>query len=143
MGSFSNWAETNTMQYYFSTSAPTRPAAIYVALLTSAPDDTSTGTFSTSPGTEVTNANGYARVACSPLDANWTHASGGVSNTAAITFPACTTATWGSVTHFALVTSGTHDAGNVIGWGALTTAKTIDVSDVAIFAAGALTVTLD
>lgn len=145
MGSFSNAAETNVFTYYLQTTAPTRPSTLAIALLTSAPDDTSTGQFSTTPGTEVANSNAYARVTTNvgPADANWTLSSGQATNAQAITFPQASGGSWGTITHFAIVTSGTYDSGAVVWWGALTTSKTIADGDVFVFPAGSIVITLD
>lgn len=145
MGSLSNWAESQVLEYFFKTSAPTRPAALAIALCTDADpvSDASTGVFSTSAGVEVSNSGtGYTRVAIAPLDANWTHTSGQVVNTSAITFPTAL-ASWGTVRYAAIVTSATYDSGNVLAWCQLAADKTISTSDVAVFAPGALVFTID
>jgi hypothetical protein len=125
----------------------TAPAAIYVGLLTAAPSDSGGGTEVSTSGTN------YARQSIGKTLAAWagtqgagtTTASTGTSavtsNNNAITFGA-PSASWGTVTHFALydaVTSGT-----LIGWAALTTSKTINNGDAApSFAAGSLTFAVD
>jgi hypothetical protein len=108
---------------------PKRP--LYVALFTAAPSDAG-------GGTEVTGGS-YARVARTPLDANWSTASatdGLTDNVAAITFPA-PTANWGVVTHFAVMDRLT--VGNMLMWAALTQSKTVNSGDPAPqFSAGTL-----
>lgn len=103
----------------------------YVALFTTAPTDAG-------GGTEVSGG-GYARVATAGV---WAAASGtSISNSAVITFGA-PTANWGVVTHVGIYDAAT--AGNLLGSGALTAAKTINNGDAApSFAAGALSMTLD
>lgn len=121
-----------------------KTAVLRVALATAATTDANTGA-TLGGGNEVTNANAYARTGPNPLDANWSapDTTGGLSgNVAAITFPTCTTATWGTVSHCALVDSATWGAGNVLFHGALTVSKTVGVGDVLQFNALALTVTL-
>jgi hypothetical protein len=127
----SPWGEIGTGG---TVGAPT----IYVGLTTSAPIDSET---SATIGDEPPG-NAYARTS----HASWNAATqvslkGLVDNNGAITFPQATGA-WGTVTHFFLadVVSG---AGNVIGWAALDTSKTIDNGDTPEFATGALNVTLD
>ena len=118
-----------------------KTAALKVALATAATTDAQTGATIT----EVTNANAYARTGPAPLDANWSapDSTGGLTdNVAAITFPTCTTATWGTVSHCALTDNATHGAGNVLFHGALSASKTVGVGDVFQFAAGALDITL-
>ena len=81
----------------------------------------------------------YARVATAASD--WNTASGGsLDNASAIEFSEAT-ASWGTITHFALFDAAT--AGNMLAHGSLTASKTISSGDTASFAAGALDVTLD
>jgi hypothetical protein len=125
--------------------AGTGPATMYVALLTAAPSDTG-------GGTEVTGGS-YARVSVTSALTAWagtqaaasTTASSGTSGTTSnnnvLTFPA-PTANWGSVTHFGVYDAST--AGNLLWWGALTVAKTVNNGDAApTFAAAALSLQLD
>jgi len=133
MGSFSNYLENEVLDHVFKTGEYSVPTNLYVALLTSTPDDEDTG--STLPG-EVSGGS-YARKQCNTYDA----ASGGaVANTGAVTFDQAT-ADWGLVTHFAICDKTT--AGNVIAWGALTVSKNIQSGDTASFAAGDIDITLD
>lgn len=128
-----------------SAAAGTGPTSLYVALLTAAPSDTG-------GGTEVTGGS-YARVAVTSALANWagtqaaastiasSGSSGTTSNNGTVTFPA-PTATWGSVTHFGIYDALT--AGNLLIYGALTAAKTVNSGDAApSFAAAALTFQID
>lgn len=128
-----------------SAAAGTGPTSVYVALLTAAPSDTG-------GGTEVTGGS-YARVAVVSSLANWagtqsagsTSASSGTtgttSNNGAITFPA-PTANWGVVTHIAIYDASS--SGNLLFWGALSVAKTVNNGDAApSFAAAALSIQLD
>lgn len=130
----SDYLEVELRKHIFRTGSFTKPAALHVALFTASPTDAN-------GGTEVSGGS-YARVSVAPLDANWTGASatdGLTDNAAAITFPV-PTANWGVVTHF-----GIHDAataGNLLVWGALTTAKTINNGDPApSFPTGTLDIT--
>jgi hypothetical protein len=128
-------------QLFRGQTAPTT-TTLYVGLLTAAPSDSG-------GGTEVSGGS-YARVAVTSSLANWagtqtagsTAASSGsggqTSNNVAITFPT-PAATWGTVTHFGIydATSG----GNLMFWGALTIAKTINQADTVTFPAASLSVT--
>ena len=67
-------------------------------------------------------------------------ASGAASNAAAISFPTAT-ASWGTVTHYALFDAAS--SGNMLRWAALTASKTIGSGDTASFAIGALQMTED
>lgn len=128
MAGFSDYLENKLLDHVFAGSAYTSPSK-YVALFTSAPSDSG-------GGTEV-SAGGYARKSHS----TWTSAlSGSTANDGAITFDTATES-WGDITHF-----GIYDAlttGNLLAWAQLTTSKTVDAGDVATFASGALTITLD
>lgn len=85
----------------------TEPAAVYVALLTTAPtDDTGTGLVEVSGGA-------YARQAATFGSVNNADPST-TANTAAVTFPQ-STASWGTVVAFALYDAAT--AGNLLYWG--------------------------
>jgi hypothetical protein len=73
----------------------------------------------------------YARKSTAPAD--WDAAvSGALDNANAITFVEAT-ASWGTITHFALFDAST--AGNMLAHGTLTASKLIDNGDTASFAA--------
>jgi|SRR6478609_100675 hypothetical protein len=104
-------------------------ATPYVALFTATPSDSG-------GGTEVSGGS-YARVASTT---SWPAASGGsCANDVAIAFPTAS-ASWGTVTQFAIMDAST--AGNMIYWGDLTTPRTIASGDpTPTFAIGALVIT--
>ena len=105
-------------------------AAVWIALFTADPTD-STG------GTEVTGG-AYARV---DSKGKWAvPAAGSVANNAVITFPTAS-ANWGTVTGFAVMSAST--GGSQLMWGSLTAAKAVNNGDTASFASGALTLTED
>lgn len=143
MSAMSDYLENKLIDHIFRGTSFTAPVTLYVALFTTATDDAS-------GGAEVSGGS-YARVAITCNGTNWanTQASGtGVSsgtggvtsNSSAITFPA-PTASWGTVTHFAIYDAST--GGNRIVHGSLTASKTVNSGDPAPqFNAGALTVTL-
>lgn len=145
MAAMSDYLEGALINHIFRGTAYTGPANIHVGLLTAAPTDSTAGTE-----VSATNTN-YARVAVSTAGGtNWAAASGGngtTSNVNAITFgtptaPGSGGVNWGSITHFALYDAGT--AGNMLFYGALSGAKTVNAGDAApSFAAGALTVQID
>ena len=125
----------------------TPAATVYVALLTTAATHSSSGT-------EVTGG-AYARGGLASSLADWagtqavastavssgTAAACSTSNNGAITFPA-PTAAWGSIVGFALFDAST--GGNLLFYGPLTTAKTVNSGDAApSFAAAALSLTFD
>lgn len=118
MAGLSDTYENRALDWLLVTGSPTRASGTWLALYTATPTDSTAGT-------EVTNANAYARTAIT-FDA----ASGGATqNAATVTFPIAT-GSWGTVTHWAVVDSATHGAGNIIIYGAFTASKTIAASDV-------------
>lgn len=144
MAAMTNYLENKLVDHVFRATAYTAPATLYVALFTAAPSDTG-------GGTEVSGGS-YARAAVTSGASAWngTHGNttgassgtnGTISNASAIAFPA-PTANWGSITHFAIFDAAT--SGNMLVWGALATAKTVNNGDPApTFAAGALTFQID
>ena len=142
MSAMSDFLENKLIDQLFRGQTAPVTTTLYVGLLTAAPSDSG-------GGTEAAGGS-YARVAVTSSLANWagtqaaasTVASAGTggqtSNNAAITFPT-PTATWGNVTHF-----GIYDAasgGNLLFWGALTIAKTINQADTVTFPAASLSIT--
>lgn len=128
--SFSDYLENKLLDHVFGGTPYTAPAAVYVALSTTAPADDGTGVTEPAGG-------GYARQAAT----FGTASAGSISNSATVTFPE-STAAWGTITHFALYDAAT--LGNMLAHGALTTSRTVDAAGITLsFAAGALTVTLD
>jgi len=142
----SDYLEGQIRAHIFRTATFTKPTVLAIALCSSAPTDASTG--ATLP--ELADAGGYARQALNPLDTNWSAASatdGLTDNVSAITFPAVTVA-WVAITHFAIVTSTTHGAGNVLFWGTLKRSDTsaigvLGVGDQLVIPVGAIDVTFD
>jgi len=133
MGSFSNAYELKVLNHIFKTAVLTPATHLYVALTKSTIDDTKTG--STLPS-EVSGG-AYAREQCDTWDSA---SSGSTKNTAPIIYEQAT-ADWGVVTDFAITTHLT--TGDVVGYGKLGSAKTIDSGDIPKFATGDLKVSLD
>jgi len=143
MSAMSDYLENKLVDHVFRGQSYTLPV-LYVGLLTAAPSDSG-------GGTEVSGGS-YARVkaaaGASQDLTDWkstqndslasTGTGGNTTNTNAVNFPT-PSATWGTVTHF-----GIYDAltgGNLLFWGALTIAKTINQSDTVTFPAGSLSIT--
>lgn len=125
--SFSNYLETEVLEWAFTASGGTRPTAWYLALFTAAPSDTG-------GGTEVSGG-AYAR-----QSVTFTVSGNTASNNAAIEYPTAT-ANYGTVTHI-----GVFDAlsgGNLLAHAALTTSKLIETGDVFRVPSGDLDITLD
>ena len=142
MSAMSDFLENKLVDQLFrGQSAPTT-STLYVGLLTAAPSDTG-------GGTEV-SGNAYARVSVASSLANWagtqgagttvasSGTSGQTSNNNAITFPT-PTGTWGTVTHFGIYDAAS--AGDLLFYGTLTIAKTINQADTVTFPAGSLAIT--
>ena len=142
---FSNYLENKVIDWLFRAQAFTPPATTYVALFTT--NQNAAGTS----GVEVSGGS-YARVAVTSGLTEWagtqstgsttasTGTSGTTSNNGTITFPA-PTATWGSITGMAQYDAST--GGNLLLYGALTTAKTVNNGDPAPdFPAAALAITI-
>lgn len=111
----------------------TRPATVYVALYTAAPNDAG-------GGTEVSGGS-YSRLPVTNNSTNFPAAQdGSKSNGTLLTFPTAT-ASWGSLVAFALFDAAS--GGNMLYHGAITTPKTIDNGDTAEFPIGSLTFTED
>lgn len=144
MAAMTDYLENKIIDWLFRGQTFTPPAGLHMGLLTAAPSDSAAGT-------EV-SGNGYARVNLAPTLANWagtqaagsttasTGNTGTTSNNSAVNFPT-PTASWGTVTHFAIYDAAS--AGNMLFYGALTISKTINQNDTVSFAAAALTVQID
>jgi hypothetical protein len=133
-GSLSDWAENKVLDHLTGKTSFTMPT-VYVALMLAEPGEANSGAGLS----EVADANGYARVSTAGADWN-AAASGATDNANAITFPQAS-GSWGTVTHFGLMTSAVIGEGYMIAWGDLTTPKAIDSGDTPQFAAGDLDLT--
>lgn len=134
--SASDFLEGEIGKHLLRTGSWTKPAAIYVALFTTIPNDAGSG------GVEVTGS-GYARIQHGPLDTKWAApvAGNGVfANIGVVQFGAPTT-NWGTVTAFGLYDAVT--GGNLLAKGSLATNVTINSGDPApAFADGTVSVTI-
>jgi hypothetical protein len=106
--------------------------SLYVALFTTAPSDSTAGT--------ECNYTGYARVAVARSSGGWTISGNNTSNTAAITFGACTAGTNTAVA-FGILTASS--SGDLLYWGDLTANLAISAGITPEFAAGALDINED
>jgi hypothetical protein len=120
-GSKSDYLENKLLDHVLTNTAYTSPTTVYVGLYTVAPTDAG-------GGTEVTG-NGYARESVSFATAS----SGATSNDAEVEF-GTPSATWGEVVAFGIFDADT--AGNLLYWGELTNAKTINTGDTVKFLTG-------
>lgn len=124
------------LDHVFKVSAYTPETNLYVALFTSSPTDDGVS------GTECTGG-AYAREVCNGWDAA---AAGATENTAAVTFTKAE-ASWGTLTHFMLLSHLTDapSSSNTLIWATVSgdPSNTIGIDDIAEYAAGALDITLD
>ena len=133
MGSFTDFLELELLDHVFGAAAYTAPATLYVALSTTTITDA--GGNMTEP-----SGNAYARVAVTNNATNWPAAAAGAkANGTAITFPTAT-GSWGTIIDFAIMDAAT--AGNMLGYGTLTTAQAITTGNTPSFAIGDLDITL-
>ena len=131
-GSKTNFLENEILDNNLKALSYTGPATVFLALFTASPTETG------SMASEVTNANAYARTAVT-FDAA---VGGATANSADVTFPQAT-GSWGTVSDWMCVDSGTHGAGNGLYYGNVNTAKAIAASDTAVFEAGDIDIAED
>lgn len=136
MSAASDYLENKLLDHVLTSTAYTQPNARYLGLFT---NDSTQAAANLEAGTltdEISTAGtAYAREAIT-FDAAVTGTS---SSAATVTFPAAT-ANWGTITHVAVLDAST--GGEVLFWGAVTTAKTIETGDTFQVSAGNLTITL-
>lgn len=137
MAGFTDATEQAILDGLFNDPAWTPPATLYLALSSTTP---------TEAGGNFTEPSGGAYARVSTTAADWSAASGTApaqkTNTATKTFPTAS-ANWVSgsnLTHFGIYDAS--NAGNLLCWGALTTAKPVLSGDTASFAASALVIKL-
>lgn len=115
MGSLTDFSELELLDHVFN-AAYSPPTNIYLALATADPTDAATGASMN----EVPDSGSYARTEITVGAA----ASRRVTQDADVDFPQASGA-WGTVTHWAIVDSATHGAGNALAHGALNASKDI------------------
>lgn len=129
MTALSDFAENAVLDLVLRGTAYPGGSTIYAALFTTPTDDSG-------GGTEVSGG-GYARTQVTTFDPP---SGGSCSNSSTVTFPSAT-ASWGTVTHFALFDALT--GGNMIFHGPLTVAKTINAGDTFVIPPSNITITMD
>jgi len=131
MGSLSDALEIELLDHFLKVGDFPVPANIYVALSRADPGETGAGID------EPTGVGSYVRTICNSWDPA---ASRATENTITITFPTAT-ASWGTITHFALFDAIT--GGNFLAYGSLSEGKTINISDTAGFVSGAIDISFN
>lgn len=145
--SFSNYLEDKVLNHVFGGSAYTAPTTLYIALLTSAPDDTSTGVSGQSNSIAEVSGSGTGYTRKSATFTVSGTAPTQASNSAELNWSA--TGSWGTVSHVAVLDSGTIGQGNVLAYTNLQdasgNARTVSVlnGDTFRISASALNVRLD
>ncbi len=136
-GNMSQYLQNAVLNWHKGTTFSAAPANTYVALLTTAPTDSS------GAGSVEVSGGSYARVAIA--SSGWSTISGSpsspgqISNSGTLTF-ATPTANWGTVLCVATYDAST--AGNLL-WFATITSQIINTGAVASFSIGSLVLTLD
>lgn len=134
MTAASNYLENKVLDHVLTATSYTAPGARYLALFNNTSGNAAANLEAGTLTDEVSGGS-YARKAVT-----FAAASGGTSATnATVTFDAAT-ASWGSITHVAVMDAST--GGNVLFWGAVTTSKNIDQGDTFQVTAGNLTISL-
>ncbi|CAB4154513.1 hypothetical protein UFOVP647_7 [uncultured Caudovirales phage] len=138
MTAASNYLENKVLDHVLKNTAFTQPSSLYLALFNNTSGNAAANLEAGTLTDEVTtSSSAYARKTVAFASAS----SGTAATSATVTFDAAT-ASWGSVTHVAVMDGGTAGAGNVLFWGAVTTAKTIDSGDTFQVTSGNLTISL-
>jgi len=136
MSAASNYTENKVLDHVLGTTSFTAPSTVYLALFTNTSGNAATNLEAGTITDEVTTSgSAYGRQSIA-----FGSASGGsASNSATVTFSAATS-NWGSITHVAIMDAST--SGNVLFWGAVTTAKTIESGDTFQVSSGNLSISL-
>ena len=131
MSAFSNYLEDQITGWIAGTAFATAPTATFVQLYNGDPTDAGSGGIAL-----------YSRVSVASGTGSWTRGTGGngtITNASAVTITSSATAT-ASATHVAVWDASA--SGNLLFYGALTTAKTVASGDEVKFNASALTLTV-
>lgn len=134
MGSLTNFAEMELLDHICLTSY-TPASNVYVALCTADPTDAATG----GSMNECANSNNYARAAVTFGAA----ASRMISNSGAVTFNQATGGGWGTVSHWAIVTSNTYGSGDVLAYGAFSASKVVNEGNTPSIADGEIDISFN
>jgi hypothetical protein len=147
MSAASNYLEAKLLDHTlrYGVAPYVAPTTLYLALFTSAIDSATTsanleaGTTSTNE-VATTGSTAYARAPVTFSAATGTNPTSSAT-AATVTFDPAT-ASWGTVTHIAVMDGATRGSGNVLFYGTVTVSKTIDSGDTFQVTAGNLTISL-
>lgn len=138
MSAASNYLENKLLDHTlrYGTAPYTGVSTLYLALFNNTSGNAATNLEAGTLTDEVTtSSSAYSRKAVTFAAAS----SGSSASSATVTFDTAT-ASWGSITHIAVMDAAT--SGNVLFYGAVTTAKTIDTGDTFQVSSGNLTIAL-
>jgi hypothetical protein len=130
MSALSNYAEAELLDHLLAVGAFTAPTNVYAALSTADPLDTGAGIAEPAGGAYARQAVTFNAATGDPTECN---------NNGDITFPTAT-ASWGTITHFALFDAVS--GGNMLVHGALTSSRAVGDGDTFRFLNGNLKVRL-
>jgi hypothetical protein len=141
MTAASNYLEAKVLDHVlrYSTAPYTGASTLYLGLFNNTSGNAATN-LEAGTLTDETSTSGtaYVRKAVTFAAASGTSPCSSATN-ATVTFDAAT-ASWGTITHVAVMDAST--SGNVLFWGAVTTSKTIDTGDTFQVTSGNLTISL-
>lgn len=140
MSAASNYLEQKVLSHVLTTTGYTAPTTRYIALFNNTSGNAMTN-LQAGTLTDEVSASGTAYARQSATFAAPTTVGGVTSSVtnATVTFPTATSS-WGSITHVAVMDAATN--GNVLFFGAVTTAKQIDTGDTFQITSGNLSVAL-
>jgi len=132
MANISVSMQKSMLDWALNGATPTRPAAVFAGLATGAP--------SSIASSEIATGSGYTRQTMGMGAAGTPAGSGTSTNTGAVTFGPFSTAQ--SITGIFLADTVSSNAGTMLFFGNLATARTVSAGDSLVVASGALTITL-
>ena len=136
MSAASNYFDNKVLYQILKATSYTAPTTRHLSLFTNTSTNAAANLEAGTLTDEVsTSGTAYGRKAVTFAAAS----SGSSATNATVTFDAAT-ANWGTITHVAVMDAET--SGNVLFWGAVTTAKTIETGDTFQVSSGNLTVSL-
>lgn len=129
-GSKPNSFESTIIDHILGAASWTPPATVYVALFTTTPTETTSGT-------EV-SGNNYSRVAVTNNSTNWPNATNGLKkNGTAIAFPT-PSGSWGTVAGMAIFDAAS--GGNMMFYSTLASSRAVAAGEPVYFAANAISI---
>jgi len=136
MTAASNYLENKVLDHVLKNTAYTQPTSLHLGLFINTSGNAAANLEAGTLTDEVSlSGTAYARMSVA-----FAAASGGTSATNATVTFATATAAWGTITHVAIMDAAT--GGNVLFWGAVTTAKAIDSGDTFQITSGNLSISL-